>query len=84
MSDIEKERLKIVDLEECGDLDLINQYVNDCQQITKRIAAASRTVEVCKNNLVYKVNFTRLFNYNLGDQSGRGALQMGTNYLSGY
>lgn len=52
MSDIEKERLKIVDLEECGDLDLINQYVNDCQQITKRIAAASRTVEVCKSRLI--------------------------------
>ena len=45
MSEIEKERLRIVDLEECGDIDLIQQYVNDCAAIQKRINTAALTVE---------------------------------------
>jgi dynein heavy chain len=45
MNEIEKERLKIIDLEECGDIDMINQYVIDCGAIQKRINTAYLTAE---------------------------------------
>ena len=37
--------MRIVDLEDCGDVDLTQQYVNDCVAIQKRINAAAQTVE---------------------------------------
>ena len=45
VADIESERERIADLENCGDPEHIHQYVKDCQGIARRIAQHMAAVE---------------------------------------
>ena len=45
VADIESERERIADLENCGDAEHIQQYVKDCQGIARRIGQHMASVE---------------------------------------